>query len=301
MTAGAIMGPRFFVEEIPQSETIFSFIRKNIAYEHACRSVHSKLGGARKIELEIVDVDIERLKDAVLAIVHDYGFAGWRHKDGESRTYGGFSLTYNPNHQDGLDPHVSSIGTPKNPRSEFFWNATARHESLKHSYFDTYGFRTRTPASQQGYLGEFIDSFTRPLVRSRVGIIPGENVDPDDKTYREKEGWHRDEPVFENLRINIPLQTDENYVFQMEDEEPYHLEVGKAYTWDTNRPHRVFARGRTTTMRIHLVLGFSPWFDYDLEKDAWSANTYFGKIHPFDMAAEGLLSRHLRLPRRWLM
>jgi hypothetical protein len=295
------MGLNFRVEEIPLTETIFSFIRKHTHYEEACRSVHTKLRDTRKIELEIVDVDLERLKQSVLDIVRERGFGGWRHKDGESLTYGGFSLTYNPDHQDDLDPHVSTIGTPKNARSEFFWNATARHEHLKHSYFDTYGFRSRTPASQTGYLGEFIDSFTRPMVRSRVGIIPGENVNPDDKTYQEKEGWHRDEPVFENLRINIPLQTDENYAFQMEGEEPYHLEVGKAYTWDTNKPHRVFARGRTTTMRIHLVLGFSPWFDYDAATDTWMPNACFGRVHPFDMAAEGLLSRHLRLPRRRLM
>ena len=295
------MNAVFPVQTIPESETIFSFMRKNTNYGRACGAVRMRLRDISKIELELVDVDLEKLKQSVIDIVAAHGFSGWRHKGGESKTYGGFSLTFNPNHQDNLDPHVSSIGTPKNLRSEFFWNATGAHEILKHSYFDSYGFRMRTPASRSGYLGEFIDSFTRPLVRSRVEIIPGENVDPDNSTYQEKEGWHRDEPVFENLRINIPLQTDENFLFQMEGEEPYHLEVGKAYTWDTNKPHRVFARGRTSTMRIHLVLGFSPWFDYDAASDTWAANSYFGKVHPFDMVAEGILSRHLRLPRRRLV
>src|SRR5580693_5696644 len=263
---GRAMNTMFSVPDIPESETIFSFMRKNTNYGRACGVVHMRLHETPKIELELVDVDVERLKQSVLDIVGEYGFSGWRHKDGESKTYGGFSLTYNPNHQDGLNPHVSSIGTPKNMRSEFFWNATGRHEALKHSYFDSYGFRMRTPASKTGYLGQFIDSFTRPLVRSRVGIIPGEN-----------------------------------FVFQMEGEEPYHLEVGKAYTWDTNKPHRVFARGSTRTMRIHLVLGFSPWFDYDAENDTWAPNGYFGRLHPFDMVAEGILSPHLRLPRRRLL
>jgi hypothetical protein len=54
-------------------------------------------------------------------------------------------------------------------------------------------------------------------------------------------------------------------------------------------------------MRIHLVLGFSPWFDYDAENDTWAPNSYFGKLHPFDMVAEGILSPHLRLPRRQLL
>ena len=291
---------RLMVASVPQSETIFGYMRGNTAYDTAMRRVRSRLQERSKLEFDMVDVDIERLRNDVLEIVNSHGFTGWRHKDGESKTYGGFSLTYNPDHQDGLDPHVSTLGTPKNASSEFFWNATQKHEILKHSYFDTYGFRARTPASRSGYLGEFIDSFSRSMIRSRVGIIPGENVNPNDPVYQEREGWHRDEPVFENIRINIPLQTDENFVFQMEDEEPYHLEVGKAYTWDTHRSHRVFARGHTKSMRIHLVLGFSPWFDYDAQADAWVPNQFFGKIHPFDIVAEGFLSRHLRLAARRL-
>jgi hypothetical protein len=287
------------VKDIPNSETIFQHLRAHTNYEEACNTVSSRLFSRSKIELDLPGVDLERLKQSVLDVVKEYGFSGWQHKDGEDPTYGGFSLTYNPDHQDSIDPHHSSIGTPKNARSEFFWDATGHHEFIKNSYFDSYGFRTRTPASKAGYLGEFINSFSRTLVRSRVGIIPGENVNPDDPEYAKNKGWHRDEPVFENLRINIPLQTDENYLFEMEGgEAPYHLELGKAYTWNTHKAHRVFARGHTKTMRIHLVLGFSPWFDYDPERDEWSENDYFGRIHPFDMIAEGILSPHLQLPRR---
>jgi hypothetical protein len=290
----------FRVQDIPDSQTIFQYIQGKTPYEKACQTVRSRLFGRPKIELELVDIDLARLKQSVLDIVSDKGFSGWRHQDGEDPGYGGFSLTYNPNHQDGVDPHISSIGTPKNKRAEFFWSSTGRHEVLKHSYFDTYGFRVRTPASKSGYLGELLDSFRLPLIRSRVGIIQGENVNPDDEVYREKQGWHRDEPIFENLRVNIPLQTDENYVFQMEGGEPYHLELGKAYTWNTNNAHRVFARGRSNTVRIHVVLGFSPWFDYDAATDAWSPNMYFGRVHPFEMLAEGVVSSRLRIARRRL-
>jgi hypothetical protein len=283
------------VRDVPSSETIFSYLRQQTGYAAACHAVTSKLSEFNKIELDLVGVDVGELTASVLEIIRVQGFTGWRHKDGVSKNYGGFSLSYNPDHQDGLDPHLSSIGTPKNESSEFFWNSTKSHQQLKHSYFDSYGFRIRTPASKQGALGKFIDSFTQPLIRSRVGIIMGENIDPQQQSYKEKAGWHRDEPVFENLRVNVPLRTDENYVFQMENEEPYHLEVGKAYTWDTNKPHRVFARGETRTMRIHLVLGFSPWFDYDEASDSWKPNRYFGKVHPFDMVANGILSPHLRL------
>jgi hypothetical protein len=81
----------------------------------------------------------------------------------------------------------------------------------------------------------------------------------------------------------------------MAGEPPYHLGVGRAYTWDTNRPHRVFCRGGTPATRIHLVLGVSPWFDHDPVEDAWTANEHFGRTHPFDMAAEGLLHPAIRL------
>lgn len=289
------MPSHFCVSKIPESDTIFSFIRKNTKYESACKAVHPKLRNTQKLELSLVDVDLNRLLKSVNHIISEYGTRGWQYEGGESASYGGFSLTYNPDHQDKLDPHISSIGTPKNNRSEFFWSSTEHHERLKHSYFDTYGFRRRTPASKIGYLGEFIDSFRLPIIRSRVGILQSESNESAEEQGPGNEGWHRDEPVFENLRINVPLQTDSNYLFEMEGSEPYHLEVGKAYTWDTNRPHRVFAKSPSKTVRIHLVLGFSPWFDYSAENDEWYPNQFFGKIHPLDMVAEGLLSDHIRL------
>lgn len=283
------------VSDIPKGETIFAYLRRQTGYDQAIQKVKPRIKMSDRLELQLVETDAEALKQSVLNIIATYGYSGWRHANGESKSYGGFSLTYNPEHQDGLDPHVSTLGTPKNRGGEFFWSSMQNHEALKHSYFDTYGFRARTPASKEGYLGEFIDSFRRVMIRSRVGIIPGENIDPTNKVYQDKEGWHRDEPVFENIRINVPLQTDASYVFQMEGQDPYHLHVGKAYTWDTHIAHRVFAVAPTKTMRIHLVLGFSPWFDYVPEHDAWKPNEFFGRMHPFDMVAEGYLSRHLRV------
>ena len=286
---------QFRVQSTPSSETIFHYLARTTTYGSAVRQVSSALMTQSKLELKLVDVDVAALLASVLDIVRTRGFSGWRHKDGESERYGGFSLTYNPDHQDGLDPHVSTIGTPKNAPNEFFWNTTGAHQTPKHSYFDTYGFRARTPASREGALGDFLDTFRRSMVRSRVGIIVGKNIDPTDQTYRDNAGWHRDELVFENVRVNIPLQTDENFVFQMENEKPYHLDVGKAYTWDTNRPHRVFAIGPSSTTRIHLVLGFSPWFDYDAATDMWVQNEFFGRVHPFEIVASGALSPCIRM------
>ena len=56
----------------------------------------------------------------------------------------------------------------------------------------------------------------------------------------------------------------------------------------------MFCRGRTQATRIHLVLGFAPWFDYIAAEEAWIANEFFGRLHPFDMVAEGLLNPGIR-------
>jgi hypothetical protein len=281
--------------DVPPEMTVFQFIRSRTGYDAAVKRVTPRVGRKRRLVFDLEALDVACLRREIEAAVERLGFRGWRHSGGESRIYGGLSLTCNPRHQDGLDPLASTLGTPRVDPDRFFWNSTSGHAALRDSYFDSYGFDTRTAIARAGALGAFVDGFRLSLVRSRIGVIPGAAVDADDPDYLGNEGWHRDEPVFETLRINVPIATDPNFVFQMAGEPPYHLAVGKAYTWDTNRPHRVFCRGRTTTTRIHLVLGFSPWFDYLADADAWVPNRFFGETHPFDIAAEGLLHPSIRL------
>ena len=280
--------------DVPPEMTVFQFIRQVTGYDAAITHLQPRIARRGRYAFDLPESAIARLRDTVEALVRELGFRGWRHSGGESASYGGLSLTCNPRHQDGLDPHTSTLGTPRNARDEFFWSSTGHHAVLRDSYFDTYGFNARTPAARRGELGVFLDGFTRTMIRSRIGIIPGVAIDADDPAYLAREGWHRDEQVFENLRLNIPLATDPNFVFQMAGEPAYHLATGKAYTWDTHRPHRVFCRGRTQATRVHLVLGFAPWFDYVAAKEAWVANEYFGRVHPFDMIAEGLLNPMIR-------
>jgi len=67
----------------------------------------------------------------------------------------------------------------------------------------------------------------------------------------------------------------------------HYLKSGYAYTFDTHRPHRVLPVGPSRTMRVHLVLGFSPWFGYDAAEDAWFPNEHYGRVHPFDIVRTG--------------
>ena len=283
------------IADVPRAMTVFQYLRARTGYDAAVAGCAPRVGRRGRFSFDLPGVDLDGIRAQVTEALDRRGFRGWRHAGGESRTYGGLSLTWNPEHQDAPDPEASTLGTPRNARDAFFWNSTAAHETLRDSYFDSYGFRCRTAIAVAGPLGAFIDGFSRSLVRSRVGVIPGASVDLGDEAYLAREGWHRDEPVFETLRLNIPLVTDQNFVFQMAGEPAYHLEPGRAYTWDTNRPHRVFCRGATRTTRIHLVLGFAPWFDYLPAERAWVPNAFFGRLHPFDMLAQGLLHPAIRL------
>ncbi len=169
----------------------------------------------------------------------------------------------------------------------FNWDQqfTSTKKGLKNGYFDTYSFREITPAAQIGYLGNFFATrMQRRLCRSRTAYINGEAWNPLAKDYM----WHYDEPVYLNLRINIPLQTSSNYVCEIRGVEgQHHFDVGYAYSWDTTKVHRVFAKQYEKSKRIHLVLGTIPWFDFDPDSQTYYANEYYGEMHPFDMLANG--------------
>jgi hypothetical protein len=169
----------------------------------------------------------------------------------------------------------------------FDWNQKfiPTKKTIKNSYFDTYNFRYLTQGAQVGALGDFFHNrMQRQMCRSRTAYINGAAWNPNAKDFM----WHYDEPIYLNLRINIPLQTTPNYVCEIRDVPgQHHFEVGYAYCWDTTIVHRVYAKRPEPTKRIHLVLGSIPWFDFDEESQTFHANEFFGEMHPFDMVAGG--------------
>lgn len=208
--------------------------------------------------------------------------------------YGGIGLTYNPMHNElvGSDIHQQVQGNPApatgmgNPFSVL--HGTAKQNFYKrNSYYDTYALSYRTPASKYGYLGEFLDSCRRTMVRSAVRIIYADQEGPVGDGKYAGVTWHRDESMFENLRVNIPLYTDPIFLLEQQGHAPEHLEAGYAYSWDTNILHRAYATERAPKHRIHLMLGFSTWWDFDEESGNWSQNEFFGKKHPKDMLIDG--------------
>lgn len=234
----------------------------------------------------------EELRDAALAALSVFGFHGWSTAEGESLTYGGLSLVYNPSHQDDVPPNASTLGSARIPRREGFYGAVHTHDRVRDSYFDSYGFRRLSPAGEYGALGDFLMRSHRSVIRSRLAVIDGAAISAG---HQPTSSWHRDEVVFECLRVNIPLVTDDSFAFELEGQEPIHMTPGRSYSWDTNKPHRAYQVGKSDLRRVHLVLGFAPWFDYDAVTDTWTANEYLGRVHPLDMLAQGLVHPDIRL------
>jgi hypothetical protein len=273
------MPTKYYIKDCPKELTIVNWLKGQTDWSELICSTKPKRNYPQTLIFNINNFDPEIIKDSILESTKLYGEYGWRHARGSDNQYTGFSLVYNPDHQDNLPVHASTLGTPKNKPEQFVFGSIETHSDLKNSYFDSYGFNTQTPASKHSCLGEFISRSRRTLIRSRMSILNG-------SVGRER-GWHKDEIIFENLRINIPITTNENFLFQIKDHDPIHLPVGKAYSWDTHVLHRVFTPTVNDFRRMHIVLGFSPWWNYLSDEQAWVQNEFYGVKHPFDMLADG--------------
>ena len=118
-----------------------------------------------------------------------------------------------------------------------------------------------------------LDRFNFHISRSRVAYIFGYGEEP-----KKEGGWHVDEPTSQLLRVNIPVQTSDEYVMQWGDK-TYQLELGKAYLWNTRKTHRptIIKKVETKEPRINIVMGLTPWLEYDGITDTYTKNKYFGK------------------------
>lgn len=273
---------KFYVDDVPDELSIFGYIKSQLTDWDQAIEIVPKRNYKSQLQFRIEDFDSCSILNSVYDAFRIYGEHGWKNTNGQSKDYTGFSLVYNPYHREHSDAHSSTLGTHHNSPSEFFYAATKHHNALKNSYFDTLGFCIPTPASQHASLGKFLSRRKRTMIRGRCSSINGaEYIDHPNL------GWHKDEIIFQNLRINIPLVTADHYFFQMQDNDPVHLDIGYAYSWDTNIAHRVYNTIKSNDRRIHLVIGMSPWLDYDPTDFSWSTNEFYGIKHPFDMLVDG--------------
>lgn len=213
-----------------------------------------------------------------LAIKDIVSLQGWRNNGLESTTYKGFSLTYNPDfHDSNSSIYHQTWGAPQLKQNFGRIEGLGNFSSIRNTYYDTYAFR-KSPEIVHSYLGSLFSRFSCPLLRSRAAFLKLNYV------VNKKEGWHVDEPPTHMFRINIPLQTSEEHVLEINGSDEYgnslvmskHLEVGKVYMWNTRIPHRVTVTKPCITERIHLVLGFGTWVSYDPVNDTFSKSKLHG-------------------------
>lgn len=274
---------RFYLKEIPKPYTVWRWINDHSTLQEAIKDTKSHTYTTKLLRLNH-NFNIPSLIESCKEAIDKFGYKGWQTSNRREPSYGGLSLVCNPDYIEDVDPNAHTLGTVKNQPTEFFYSQVGNFVSLRNTYFDSYAFRHNSPCVKETGLYNFIKGFKRSSIRSRLAIINAEYVNEED---RKMFGWHRDETVFENLRINIPIVTDETFMFQLEKQPSEHLHLGNAYSWDTNIAHRVFPTTQESKSRTHLVLGFSPWFDYIEDEDAYVSNEFYGKMHPMDMLIGG--------------
>jgi hypothetical protein len=222
----------------------------------------------------------EVLLQQVLAVEQQVGLQHWVNRTKTANDYKGFSLTYNPNYCD----NIESIYHQTWGSTQLTQNYSRNNQNdinIKNTYYDTYAFR-KIPPLVETHLGNFIDKFSFPIFRSRIAyfnpLFPKPGKD---------ESWHIDEPPYQLLRINIPLQTCKEHLIDIRGADDHghkfsllgkHLQVGKAYIWNTRMPHRIYINKKvsSTNPRIHIVLGLAPWIDYNSIDDSYNESKYYG-------------------------
>ena len=288
----------FFADEVPRECTVWDVISAHPQVRQAMHAVQPKRPREGLLWRLPTEVDLPRLRASYEAYLAEVGPPrGFANREGVESAYRSISLVHNPAHQDGLDPFFSTLGSPRHGPREFY--ALLRPDqqpARRNSYWDTLGFHAVHPTLAQ-HFGWFFARFRHTLVRSRIATL----AHTDYARISDSEfSWHIDESPFCNLRINIPLQSAPQYLLEIDSEhvpaaQPErkppgrhlrwrgHLAVGGCYSWNTELPHRVFACAPPAVDRVHMVLGFSPWFDWDATRRAWVGNPHLGITHPYDL------------------
>jgi hypothetical protein len=160
----------------------------------------------------------------------------------------------------------------------------------KDTYFDTWTYTHWTAAATDSGIQNLLQAAPCQVIRSRVAWQRGawRRYQQDWRTADEYT-WHTDEQMVHNLRIVIPIKTSKFFGLEIKGLQPAILDTGCAYTWNSNIIHRQIQVGDTREDRINMILGFNPWFNWHETEQAWISNEFYGKIHPLDMAVEGLI------------
>ncbi len=283
------------INNIPSNTTTEKFIFNSTDIQNQINKFEKNFP-LDSIEAKL-NFDIAQLNRELPPAIEKFGAFNFQYQNrlSKCKSYQSTSLTWNSNAIDSLsnNPHQGAIGSSKyNEGNSAFYEAI---ETEKNTYGDTYSFKERTPISKTGSLKILLDSFQRTLVRSRISTIKANDKESLGLQYL----WHQDESIFINLRVNIPISSNENYVIQLLDYKTaeseaeikeFELVPGKAYIYNTKKYHRPFCKKLNSLDRINIICGVSPWFDFHPESNTWQSNEFYGELHPFEMFQQGHIS-----------
>lgn len=207
---------------------------------------------------------------------------GWKSKGVEHKDYSGISLTYNPNYK-GSETSIyhQTMGDLALSQSFARERGAENFVTKEDTYYDTFAFR-KIPPIVNHYYKPLFEVTDCAISRSRIGVFYPKHFDPNKETGA---NWHKDEFPSDLFRINIPVITSKEHVLLIDGEDEYgntlklekHLEVGKAYIWNTRIPHTVYAPPTAPPdARVHIVLGVLPYLSYNEEEDVFIANSIYG-------------------------
>lgn len=264
------------------SDTCMSYIHKEDLLD--IKSYSKYMEGFDFYEFKLEELGLpsaEELLQRTLELEKEIGLHNWETSKNSYDDYKGFSLTYNKNYVGDKSIYDQTLGSKITSQVYGYQNEVNPIDHVKNTYYDTYAFKDIDLKIYQKYKNLF-NKIYGTISRSRVSYLYPSNI-----TLPDNLGLHVDEWPFYLLRLNIPLQTNENHVLQTFGEDPLgnslniekHLEVGKCYIWNTKIPHQVTIKTETddTTPRIHIVLGVIPWFDFDENSNSYIPNKNFKK------------------------
>ncbi len=253
-----------------------------------------------------IDLPWKELEQDVTGAFDKFGWYGMCHRGNSdwsrSKLYGGLGLNYNPDYKFSIPTHAQGLGQPrsiKNVNAKEWvrdlenYDYSNQTEEIQIKGFNTYddclGLRVATDVTNYRSFTTIFDKLKRKSIQGRIAEIRaaehGKSVSEDDKEFM----WHTDERNEIVSRVLIPVVFDEDYFIEFKDTgTKLYFEPGYAYHWNTYKVHRFnFNYHNSIKNRTCIVLGWSPWLDFDGER--WIQNEYFNKIHPTDMVKQGLV------------
>jgi len=312
------MSIKIYIDEIPSSHTIQTYIRQETDFLEKREQVESRFSydNTKILRVSNLNLDLDALKTSAYESFKKYG-SGNGHgyvfitednpegipTEGDD-VYTAMSTVYNEEHIESLNPNKSTLGSRTRNKKQYYRGGKNNESDkpdlpdvLRNSYYDSWAFTKTTPALMHGELAKLsTETLKRSQIRGRMGMSNAKNYTyakfKFDGKYSVDQSWHRDEPVYENLRIMIPVNTSEEFRLGIKGRpEDINLEPGSAYVLDTHNVHRVYPIKHGNNTRVTVIYGTSPWFDYDPDNRCWSSNEFYGKLHPFEMLQEHYFNR----------